>query len=72
MRGTMSQIEKIPIEHHADADRRSWRDPFSSPHRAAAAASSDPHIAELQIENSRLQRLVAELLAKNQQLRSLG
>jgi hypothetical protein len=66
----MSEIEKIPIEPPADADRRSWRDPFSSPHRATAGTSSDPHIAELQIENSRLQRLVAEPVGKNQQTQS--
>jgi hypothetical protein len=32
-------------------------------------AASDFRILELEIENSRLQRLVAELLLKNQQLR---
>jgi hypothetical protein len=32
-------------------------------------ASSNDRLAELEIENSRLHRLVAELLIKNQQLR---
>jgi hypothetical protein len=34
-----------------------------------AAAGYDQRLAELEIENSRLHRLVAELLIKNQQLR---
>ena len=34
-----------------------------------AAAGYDERLAELEIENSRLHRLVAELLIKNQQLR---
>jgi hypothetical protein len=38
-------------------------------HHRQAAASYDERLAELEIENSRLHRLVAELLIKNQQLR---
>ena len=34
-----------------------------------AAAGYDERLVELEIENSRLHRLVAELLIKNQQLR---
>jgi len=34
-----------------------------------STASSNDRLAELEIENSRLHRLVAELLIKNQQLR---
>ena len=34
-----------------------------------STASSDDRLAELEFENSRLHRLVAELLIKNQQLR---
>jgi hypothetical protein len=34
-----------------------------------SAANCDDRLAELEIENSRLHRLVAELLIKNQQLR---
>jgi hypothetical protein len=42
----------------------------SSPiHHRQPAASYDDRLAELEIENSRLHRLVAELLIKNQQLR---
>ena len=40
----------------------------SIPDRQAATAYDD-RLAELEIENSRLHRLVAELLIKNQQLR---
>jgi hypothetical protein len=35
----------------------------------ATSASAKPAAAELEAENSRLQRLVADLLIKNQQLR---
>ena len=41
----------------------------SSIHHRQPAASYDDRLAELEIENSRLHRLVAELLIKNQQLR---
>jgi hypothetical protein len=43
--------------------------PTSSMHRTTAS-SYDDRVAELEIENSRLHRLVAELLVKNQQLRT--
>jgi hypothetical protein len=38
-------------------------------HQRQSAASYDERLAELEIENSRLHRLVADLLMKNQQLR---
>jgi hypothetical protein len=41
----------------------------SSIHHRAPAASYDDRLAELETENARLHRLVAELLIKNQQLR---
>jgi hypothetical protein len=41
----------------------------SSSIRRQRAASDDDRLAELEMENSRLHRLVAELLIKNQQLR---
>jgi hypothetical protein len=46
-----------------------YKDPSSSVHYRPTAASSNDRLAELEIENSRLHRLVAELLIKNQQLR---
>jgi len=42
---------------------------FSSRHHRLPSVSTDLRITELEVENSRLQRLVAELLLKNQQLR---
>ena len=41
----------------------------SSIHYQPSEASFNDRLAELEIENSRLHRLVAELLIKNQQLR---
>ncbi|HEX3374747.1 MAG TPA: hypothetical protein VHS13_11110 [Edaphobacter sp.] len=41
----------------------------SSSIRRQRAVSYDDQLAELEMENSRLHRLVAELLIKNQQLR---
>lgn len=40
-----------------------------SSHHRTPTAPNDLRLMELEIENSRLQRLVAELLLKNQQLR---
>jgi hypothetical protein len=42
----------------------------SSSMRGRAAVGDNSRLTELEIENSRLHRLVAELLIKNQQLRS--
>jgi len=57
-----------------EANRATAAAPLTSrhsyPHASPAHAhSSDVRIMELEHENSRLQRLVAELLLKNQQLR---
>jgi hypothetical protein len=54
-----------------DAAHTGYKDPSSSIHQRQPAASYDDRLAELEIENSRLHRLVAELLIKNQQLRKL-
>jgi hypothetical protein len=45
-----------------------YRDSLSTDNRPAAANFKE-RLVELEIENSRLHRLVAELLIKNQQLR---
>jgi len=47
----------------------SGRDPFASSHRQASNAMTVARITELEVENLRLQRLVAELLIKNRHLR---
>ena len=60
------------LRHPRDANRVAHitgRDPFSSSHRHASNAITAARVAELEVENLRLQRLVAELLLKNQQLR---
>jgi hypothetical protein len=44
-----------------------YNSPSSTHHRPTA--SHNDRLAELEVENSRLHRLVAELLIKNQQLR---
>jgi hypothetical protein len=70
-----NSIESMPVtskppEHHRGAMAHiSERDPFSSSHRGSKDIGSASRIVELEIENLRLQRLVAELLLKNQQLR---
>jgi hypothetical protein len=48
------------------------RDSFTQHRRKTGYAQVDERIVELEIENLRLQRLVAELLIKNQQLRKPG
>jgi hypothetical protein len=46
-----------------------YRESSSSTDSGPVAASYNDRVAELEYENSRLHRLVAELLIKNQQLR---
>jgi hypothetical protein len=65
----MNKFEENVTSTDEDAEHGSYKGPSSSiPYRPAAARSND-RLAELEIENSRLHRLVAELLIKNQQLR---
>jgi hypothetical protein len=52
-----------------EADSASYKASSSSIHYRPPAPNYDNRITELEIENSRLHRLVAELLIKNQQLR---
>lgn len=55
---------------HPEPSPFSGKDSFtSSHHRRVPPASIERRINELESENLRLQRLVAELLIKNQQLR---
>jgi hypothetical protein len=51
------------------AEPEGYRDLSSSTDSGPVAASYNDRVAELEYENSRLHRLVAELLIKNQQLR---
>jgi hypothetical protein len=50
-------------------EEKGHNSPAHSIHHRPPAATCDDRLAELEIENSRLHRLVAELLIKNQQLR---
>ncbi|WP_348269078.1 hypothetical protein P8936_07870 [Edaphobacter paludis] len=53
----------------AGSERELGQSNPSPPNGHASPSSSDFRIIELEIENLRLQRLIAELLFKNQQLR---
>ena len=59
-------IEAIYTGEEPESDGRTRS---SSIHSRLLAASYGDRISELEIENSRLHRLVAELLLKNEQLR---
>jgi len=62
--------ELKPSSEHTQKSALAGRDPFTSSHRYHAGhANVDERISELESENQRLHRLVAELLIKNQQLR---
>lgn len=61
----MNEADSIAIDATLDVHHSN----LSPPHHRVSAPSIDLRIMELEIENSRLQRLVAELLLKNQQLR---
>ena len=65
----MNKFETKTTNTGEDAQPGGYKDPPSSIHYRPAAGSSNDRLAELEIENSRLHRLVAELLIKNQQLR---
>jgi hypothetical protein len=52
-----------------DLEPGGYKDPSPPIHYRPVTVSSTDRLAELEIENSRLHRLVAELLMKNQQLR---
>jgi hypothetical protein len=52
-----------------DAGPGKYRNVSASVHHQTHMRDGEDRIAELEIENSRLHRLVAELLVKNQQLR---
>lgn len=62
----MSEPEKIST---STSTRQFPHASLSPPQSHALPSSLDFRVMELEIENSRLQRLVAELLLKNQQLR---
>jgi hypothetical protein len=65
----MNKFDTNTTDTAEDAEPGGYRGQASSIHYRPSAASSSDRLAELEIENSRLHRLVAELLIKNQQLR---
>lgn len=64
----MNEFETIPISTGEAAEPGGVGDSFPSTRRQQPV-NDNYRLAELEIENSRLHRLVAELLIKNQQLR---
>ena len=52
-----------------DVEPDGHKGPSSSIHYQPTGSSRNDRLAELEVENFRLHRLVAELLIKNQQLR---
>jgi hypothetical protein len=65
----MNESDTIPINTAEAAQRGSSGDPSPTMRSQPPAINDNYRLAELEIENSRLHRLVAELLIKNQQLR---
>jgi hypothetical protein len=65
----MNEFDANVTNNGEDAEPGGYRCESFSIHHQPSAASVDDRLAELEIENSRLHRLVAELLIKNQQLR---
>jgi hypothetical protein len=65
----MNKFDTSTINTGESAEQSGYKDPSSSVHYRPTAATHNDRLAELEIENSRLHRLVAELLIKNQQLR---
>jgi len=65
----MNKFDTNATNTGEDAGPGDYKSPSSSMQYRPSAASGNDRLAELEIENSRLHRLVAELLIKNQQLR---
>jgi hypothetical protein len=65
----MNDVDTIPISTQEAAQPRSNGDSSHSARSQPSAINENYRLAELEMENSRLHRLVAELLIKNQQLR---
>jgi hypothetical protein len=68
----MNKFDTDATNTGEDVEPGGYKGPSSSIHYRPPAADYNDRLAELEIENSRLHRLVAELLIKNQQLRKPG
>jgi hypothetical protein len=65
----MNKFDSNATNTGVDAEPRGYKGPPSSSIPYRPPAGCNDRLEELEIENSRLNRLVAELLNKNQQLR---
>ncbi|MBB5343012.1 hypothetical protein [Tunturibacter empetritectus] len=65
----MNEMETSRIESGEEIEPGGRMKSSSSIHSRQSAADFKDRVGELEVENARLHRLVAELLIKNQQLR---
>jgi hypothetical protein len=65
----MNKLGAVAVSDGEAAESVTDRDSSPSMQSRRQVSSEDSRLIELEIENSRLHRLVAELLIKNQQLR---
>jgi hypothetical protein len=65
----MSKFNTVSLGNGESPESVTDGDTFSATQYPSAAINSSSRVTELELENSRLHRLVAELLIKNQQLR---
>jgi hypothetical protein len=66
----MNDLNASPGNSAEEADPgRGYRDPSPSMRYSQSSTGYSERLIELEMENSRLHRLVAELLIKNQRLR---
>jgi hypothetical protein len=66
----MNKFNAVSIGDREATESVTSGDSFPSMRTRTTAISDNSRLSELEIENSRLHRLVAELLIKNQQLRT--
>jgi hypothetical protein len=65
----MNDLDASPSKSAEEAEpRRGYRDPSPSIRYSQSNSDYSERLVELEMENLRLHRLVAELLIKNQQL----
>jgi hypothetical protein len=65
----MSKFNTVFFSNGKSPESVTGGDTFSATQYPSVAIESSSRVTELELENSRLHRLVAELLIKNQQLR---
>ncbi len=68
----MNEFEPTPGGSGESAESGRRREFASMQHHRPPVTNNGDRLAELESENARLHRLVAELLIKNQQLRKTG